>query len=208
MHKLCRRQSKVRRAQPIVETEIYDDQPLPFLENSNREEALSTVIFPEADPSPINILDLPPEMHLEIFALLDHTASVCLGLTNKKFYGIYKTLHPIPHKLSITNCYSSQWTTAEPENPPLPFLLAKWMGSDLAFSCRRGKFINKERYEWAHFRWKQSVKGRAEWVEEIYELQLIGGEVRKYADLDLLRYINGYYTNPIARLHQHSKLPT
>jgi hypothetical protein len=92
MHKLCRvlsrlfRQSKVRRAQPIVQTTISDDQPLPFLENSTREVALSAVNFLEANPSTIHTLDLPPEMHLEIFGLLDHRTSVCLGITNKNFY--------------------------------------------------------------------------------------------------------------------------
>jgi hypothetical protein len=140
MHKLCRalsrlfRQSKVRRAQPIVETTISDDQPLPLLENSTLEVALSAVIFLEPNPSPINILDLPPEMHLEIFGLLDHTTSVCRGLTDKNFYGIYKRLHPVPHEVFNTNYYCSHWTTAELETPPLPFLLAEWMGSELAFS--------------------------------------------------------------------------
>jgi hypothetical protein len=157
-----------------------------FFVNSTREEVLSAIIFPEANPSPIHILDLPPEMHLEIFALLDHTTSVCLGLTNKNFSAIYKTLHPVPHRLYITmpiaNCYSSRWITAEFETPSLPFLLDEWMGSNFAFCYFRGKFINKERSQWVYYQWKQSVKDRAMWVEEIRQLQIIGGDIRKYCD--------------------------
>jgi hypothetical protein len=185
MHKLCQvlsrlfRRSKVTEAQPIVETTISDDQPLPSLESSTQEVALSAVIFLEANPSPIHIPDLPPEMHLEIFGAVDHTTSVYLGLTNKNFYGIYKRLHPIPHELSITNHLCSCWTTAELENPPLPFLLTEWAGSELVFSSWRGKFISKERSQWEHFQSKKFAEEMAKWRERIRQFQKIVGEVRE-----------------------------
>jgi hypothetical protein len=138
----------VRRTQLIVETTLSDDQPFLSSENSTQEVAPSAIIFFEANPSPIHILDLPPEMHLEIFGLLDHTTSVCLDLTNKNFYGIYRRLCPVPHELSITNYFRSYWTTAELENLSLPFLLAEWTGSELVFSSWRGNFMNKKRSKW------------------------------------------------------------
>jgi hypothetical protein len=37
---------------------------------------------------------LPPKLHLKIFYELGSTTSICFGLTCKKFYYIYKELHP------------------------------------------------------------------------------------------------------------------
>jgi hypothetical protein len=102
--------------------------------------------------------------------------------------------------LSITNYLCSHWTTAELENPPLPFLLAEWMGSELVFSCWRGKFINKERSQWEYFQWKQFAKDRAEWVERSRQFRMIGREARECGD-PYLSGNNKEYTTPILELN-------
>jgi len=37
---------------------------------------------------------LPSELHIKVVQNLDRVSSVCLGVTNKKFYAIHKELHP------------------------------------------------------------------------------------------------------------------
>jgi len=76
----------VTKARPIIETIISDNQPLPHPENSTQELALPSVIWPEAIACATNMIDLPHELHLAIFEVLDETTSVCPGSPNKNFY--------------------------------------------------------------------------------------------------------------------------
>lgn len=43
----------------------------------------STTIFPS----------LPPEIHIEIMSHCDAVTATCLGLTSKRFYPMYKSIH-------------------------------------------------------------------------------------------------------------------
>jgi hypothetical protein len=75
----------VTKARPVVETIISDNQPLPHPENSTQELALSSATWPEAIACATNMIDLPHELHLAIFEVLDETTLVCLGFSNKNF---------------------------------------------------------------------------------------------------------------------------
>jgi hypothetical protein len=69
------------------------------------------------------LTSLPPELHLKIFSYLDTTTSICLGLTNKNFYLIHKSLHPSPfiHRIPLSWYFSPF--------PGIDILLKEWYGT-------------------------------------------------------------------------------
>lgn len=50
-------------------------------------------IVDKAADSEVTFINLPPELHLEIFKLLDDAASICLGIACKKLYSIHHSVH-------------------------------------------------------------------------------------------------------------------
>jgi hypothetical protein len=64
---------------------------------------------------------LPPELHLKIFSELDST-SICLGLTCKKFYHIYREPHPLFFNYHIPLSWYFE------PSPGIDILLKEWYG--------------------------------------------------------------------------------
>lgn len=63
------------------------------------------------------LLDLPSELHYNIFDFLDPIDSVCFGLTNSNFYDIHRRLHgkvPLSSRYSGPNDMEWAWRGANP----------------------------------------------------------------------------------------------
>ncbi|PMD23573.1 hypothetical protein NA56DRAFT_715998 [Hyaloscypha hepaticicola] len=86
------------------------------------------------------ISSLPTEIQLKIIKNLDRVSSVCLGITNKKFYDIHKELHPkVP--LIAAHLYTKGGMR-------LFGLLKEWMKeAGLLWSASELKFVTPERRE-------------------------------------------------------------
>jgi hypothetical protein len=155
---------------------------------------------------------LPSELHIKIVQKLDRVSSVCLGITNKKFYIIHNEFHP---KIPLFAAYLSR------EGGQLLFGLLKesmkeaglfWRPSELKFitperkaevrsQSRKMKFVKARellRLEilreekmlggwWENGEWVDGVesgKGRKRWVAlEWNDVEWEGGE---NADNDLI----------------------
>jgi hypothetical protein len=80
------------------------------------------------------LLDMPPEIHLEIFSHLHNITSACLGLTCKALYPIHWSLYPRMNLATAPGAdkleYRVYWglvCTPNARKELLPGLLAKWM---------------------------------------------------------------------------------
>jgi hypothetical protein len=109
---------------------------------------------------------LPSELHIKIVQNVDRVSSVCLGITNKKFYAIHKDLYP---KVPLIAAYLSR------EGGMLLFgLLKEWMKkAGLFWSPSELKFITPERK--AEIR-SQSRKMKFVKARELLRLEVLRDE--------------------------------
>ena len=109
---------------------------------------------------------LPSELHIKIVQNLDRASSVCLGLTNKKFYGMHKELYP---EVPLIAAYLS------PKGGMFLFgLLKEWMmKAGLVWSPSELQFITPERRAEirSHSRKMKLVKAR-----ELLRLEVLRDE--------------------------------
>jgi hypothetical protein len=98
-------------------------------------EALTKYAQDSIKPSLVN---LPPELHLKIFNLLDRTTSTCLGLCTKKFYAIHRSMRGTVPLMA--------WHSYPPnkiDGKRLWELLVEWMEPGYDFDSRAFKFLAK-----------------------------------------------------------------
>jgi hypothetical protein len=85
-----------------------------------------------------SLVNLPPELHLKIFNLLDRTTSTCLGLCTKKFYAIHRSMRGTVPLMT--------WHSYPPnkiDGKRLWELLVEWMEPGYDFDSRAFKFLAK-----------------------------------------------------------------
>ena len=90
------------------------------------------------DTTKASLVNLPPELHLKIFNLLDRTTSTCLGLCTKKFYAIHRSMRGTVPLMT--------WHSYPPnkvDGKRLWELLVEWMEPGYDFDSRAFKFLAK-----------------------------------------------------------------
>lgn len=119
---------------------IIDVNAPATMEHSNIPPLAPTTLYIPQTVTP-TLGNLPAELHLKIFEELDRVTSTCLGLTNKKFYPIHKSLHG--HVPLLAHCL------LPPQKEIGRFLftlLKRWMKKQgLLFSLAQLQFITPER---------------------------------------------------------------
>lgn len=125
---------------------------------------------PREKSTPVTLTTLLPELQLEIFDRLDPVSSTCLGLTSKHFYVIHRRKHQSV-KLDATSTPVTQSTEVDVDaeldidgelemdkffrelesssrswDPPLWYLLRKWVGDETLYLHRSQKFMTKVSY--------------------------------------------------------------
>jgi hypothetical protein len=132
--------SFLKHSQPAQESESTTSPNKPVLTLRHKAPPQSQSAF----------VSLPVEIQLSIFEILDHSTSVCLGLTCKTFYQIHFTLRP---RVSLITC---QCAPPYPSTPhlnglcissfPLWELLHEWMGKDLTYRWKDNIFLTDEQF--------------------------------------------------------------
>jgi hypothetical protein len=92
--------------------------------------------------TPATILNLPTEIHLEIFSHLNPGASACFGLTCKKFYSIHRSIHGT---VSLyTDNYSELAELDLRVYWRLHNSLEDWVGPNSSFDHYKEKFVTRK----------------------------------------------------------------
>jgi len=108
-------------------TEIDMSHLLPYQQHkANTSKRTSAMVSPRTT---LTLQNLPPEIHLKIFDIMDTITSTCLGLTCKKFYTMHWGRHGkvvLYHIISRPLLYHVQ----DYHEPPLWVLIHSWMGPE------------------------------------------------------------------------------
>lgn len=105
----------------------------------------SSITAPNSLPPSLALANLPTELHIHLFKLLDIVTATCLGLTKKHLYSIFKDVygHMIPVKLYSQVEVKDEATVAYYW---LSDLLERWMLPRVyAGQWGIGKFVSWER---------------------------------------------------------------
>ena len=153
---------------PEITSNVPDSQEHPERESHIFPELGGTLrlTFKETTIMATSLDTLPSELHIKIVQSLDRVSSVCLGITNKKFYAIHNEFQP---NVPLIAAY------LYPEGGMLLFgLLKGWMKkAGLFWSPSELKFITSERK--AEVR-SQSRKMKFVKARELLRLEILRDE--------------------------------